>query len=96
MKHTPWRTDPEMGDEIVIDARGDVIADCAIFGIDGRTALENQANARLCAASPDIAFALRNLLAASERHIFSTECQAERDAARAALARVDGKPIKVR
>lgn len=28
---------------------------------------------------------LRNLLDASERHIFSTECQAERDAARAAL-----------
>ena len=29
--------------------------------------------------------ALTNLLAASERHIFSTECQAERDAARRAL-----------
>jgi hypothetical protein len=30
--------------------------------------------------------ALRDLLDASERHIFSTECQKERDAARAALA----------
>ena len=30
--------------------------------------------------------ALRALLDASERHIFSTECQTERDAARAALA----------
>lgn len=30
--------------------------------------------------------ALADLLAASERHIFSTECQIERDAARAALA----------
>lgn len=29
--------------------------------------------------------ALRDLLDASERHIFSTECQVERDAARAAL-----------
>jgi len=30
--------------------------------------------------------ALRDLLDASERHIFSTECQKERDAARAALS----------
>ena len=30
--------------------------------------------------------ALRDLLDASEQHIFSTECQKERDVARAALA----------
>lgn len=40
--------------------------------------------------------ALRGLLNASERHIFSTECQKERDAARAALGEKaesdDGQP----
>lgn len=42
---------------------------------------------RLIAAAPELVEALRELLSASERHIFATECQAERDAARAALAK---------
>lgn len=89
MKHTPapWRTDASMGHEVVIAANKDVIADCAIFGLPERSAAENQANARLCAASPELANALLNLLEGAERHIFSTECKAERDAARAALKR---------
>jgi hypothetical protein len=35
--------------------------------------------------------ALRNLLDGAERHIFATECQKERDAARAAIKASEGK-----
>ena len=42
-------------------------------------------------AAPALLEALRALLDASERHIFSTECQRERDAARAAIAKAEGK-----
>jgi len=50
----------------------------------------DRANARLIAAAPDLYEALRNLLSAAEAHIFSTECQAQRDAARAALSKAEG------
>lgn len=41
-------------------------------------------------AAPDLVEALENLLIGSERHIFSDECLAERNAARAALAKAKG------
>jgi hypothetical protein len=42
--------------------------------------------ARRASTIERMADALDNLLAASERHIFSTECQKEREAARSALS----------
>ena len=35
--------------------------------------------------------ALKALLEAAERHIFSNECKAQRDAARAAIAKAEGR-----
>lgn len=51
----------------------------------------DRANAHLLAASCDLLSACRDLLAASERHIFSTECLVEREAARAAIAKAEGR-----
>lgn len=48
-------------------------------------------DAQLFAAAPELYEALRDLLDASERHIFSTECQVERDRARAALLKTQGE-----
>jgi hypothetical protein len=53
--------------------------------------LQSEANARLIAAAPDLLAALRNLLDASERYIFSDECLREREAARAAIAKAEGQ-----
>lgn len=50
----------------------------------------SKANARLITAAPDLLAALETLLAASEKHIFSDECLAERNAARAAIAKAKG------
>ena len=61
----PWKTDPECGNESVIDAGGFLIADCAIFGPKADPA-RNRANARLIAAAPDLLAALYELLAAEE------------------------------
>lgn len=92
MKHSPapWRLAKSYNNECVIDARGRMVADCCIAA-RGVTQEMVEANARLCAAAPDVTAALRDLLAAAERHIFSTECKKERNAARAALAKADGK-----
>lgn len=52
---------------------------------------ERDANARLIAAAPELLEALKALLSGSERHIFSTECKTERDAARTAIAKAEGR-----
>lgn len=59
MIHTPgkWNTDPDCEHETVVDEHGNLIADCAIFGLE-RGQEENQANARLIAAAPDLLEAL--------------------------------------
>ena len=60
-KHTPgpWRTDPACGDEQVLAARGELVADCCIMGGLHRPNGERiRANARLIAAAPQLAGAL--------------------------------------
>lgn len=50
---------------------------------------DNEADWRLIAAAPELYEALIALLSASEKHIFGDECLTEREAARAALAKVE-------
>ena len=50
-----------------------------------------QQYANLISAAPDLLEALENLLDASEKYIFSTECQIQRESARAAIAKARGK-----
>ena len=61
--------------------------------MEGETAdsEEGLANARLIRAAPDLYTALKALLEAAEKHIFSDECQAQRYAARAAIAYAERK-----
>ena len=49
----PWETGPEFDHEVVLGGPGIMVADCAIFHMK-RTPEENQANARLIAAAPDM------------------------------------------
>lgn len=49
---TPWMTDPECGNETVVDSEGVTVADCAIFG-PGITQERNQAHARAVSAIPE-------------------------------------------
>ena len=60
------------------------------YADDEETEAEAEREANLIAAAPDLYEALAALLAKTEQHVFSTECQAERDAARAALSRAQG------
>ena len=91
-KHTPgpWRTDPECMDQCVLGPDGDLVADCAIFGLGGsgppRTDDECTANARICAAGLDMLEALRELLSVDEaEHAPSERVEAAQAAARAAI-----------
>jgi len=83
MKNLPWKTDASMGDEIVRDARGHLIADCAIM-LRGRTAAQNQAHARLCAAAPELLAMVA---------ILADGVTPSREAARALLDRVGGNEL---
>lgn len=60
--------------------------------IDARKALveKRKSDERIKASAPELLKALETLLDASERHIFGDECLAERDAARAAIAKARG------
>lgn len=88
-KHTPGPWDLDEGDLSTVyeletsDPLAEVFSD--------KSAEENVANARLIAAAPELLEALEALLAASEKHIFSTECKRERDAARAAIAKAQDR-----
>lgn len=63
----PWRTDPECGDESVLDANGFMVADCAIFG-RGSCRERNVANARAIAALPGLLAEIAALKRALVRH----------------------------
>lgn len=56
----PWRTDADVGHESLLDARGHMVADCAIFGRSRHITPErNRANAAfIAAASPDAVLGL--------------------------------------
>lgn len=69
----------------VFDEGDDLIADCRPIDDDVRSVEENQANARLIAAAPDLYAALEGVIAVADRRTV------EFDAARAALAKARGE-----
>jgi hypothetical protein len=82
------------GHYITISTPGRKLPVAFVIGTPGRHYSddpEQEANANLYAAAPTMAEALEALLDAAERHIFSDECRAERDAARAALSLAKGE-----
>lgn len=50
-KPGPWYTDADCGHEMVVDAKGQLVADCCVFAKHASTE-SNIANARLVAAAP--------------------------------------------
>ena len=95
-KHTPgpWTvTDEDDFYGLAIEAAGreGEYVPVARVPVDYDDRPEREANARLMAAAPDLLEALKALLSGSERHIFSTECKTERDAARTAIAKAEGR-----
>lgn len=48
----PWTTDPECGDESVLDADGFMVADCAIFSLRRGFSERGVSNARAVALIP--------------------------------------------
>lgn len=83
--HTPGPWDLDEGDlRTVYDLEtSDIIAEVDVDA--------GEKAARLIAAAPETIAALKALLDATERHVFGDECKAERDAARAAIAKAEGR-----
>lgn len=86
---TPWTTDHECGDETVLDADGNMVADCSIVGMDASFTDERcRANAKLCAAAPDLLEALIDLLQVIATDELVPESVSFMRQARAAVAKV--------
>lgn len=95
-QHTPgpWRVEPLTGFRKFVILGPDKHAwnGCrkSVAYTGASYSLNREANAHLIAAAPELLKALETLLDASERHIFGDECLAERDAARAVIAKAKG------
>ena len=63
MKYTPgkWGIDLDSFGQGVVDENDRLVADCSIL-LKGRTEEENQANAKLIAAAPDMVEALKKIV----------------------------------
>lgn len=86
---TGWRL--SAGDEHhVFDGNNETLVRVACAGLTRRKFDQAADCARLIAAAPDLLAAGEALLEAAERHIFSGECKAGRDALRAAIAKARG------
>lgn len=86
--HTPgpWRVGPtHKDDSFAIHAQTASVVHCKPFSSSHKSA---EANARLIAAAPDLLAALISLVRASDGHHGSIR---ERDIARAAIAKAEGK-----
>ena len=92
----PWRTSDEFNHESVVGPDRRMVADCAVLPVAGGDGLEaNRSNARLIAAAPDMAEALkacidalRNLGAHQSPNMIGAAALTE---ARAALAKARGQ-----
>lgn len=89
-KHTsgPWVVDPKHPSEwnaVLPSGTGVKIGMCFVLAYGVPVMEDSEANARLCAAAPDLLAALKRVVAVADR---ATD---EFDAARAAIARAEGE-----